>query len=334
MRGKFVGTKSIIHPGVAGAQETGLDISEAAREGPGPEVELTSEPALPPPVATAATSTQVEAIAQAPATTPPAKTASPRVARRTPTTKAATPRNTPTGKAKRNPPAPKLKRRTPATKRYASDSEEDKAPAPALHPSMHVCDNVRESVVLTGHHGGEDTAELRARTVLLSNRLRKTMYQTHLLTTDILNVDAGGGRDIGYGALGSVDEAANDDVVTDADSNHDEWLSDVRAMGESEANLEQDAMDIQLAKEFLDEFGGADAVLAGNLMEKQLKAFSATGWGVIHELQRDAKPKGGRIVAAYIPRGIRAPSRALLRRSRAGEPQQLQQVARVHEGKA
>ncbi|KAG6620894.1 uncharacterized protein IUM83_11685 [Phytophthora cinnamomi] len=102
-------------------------------------------------------------------------------------------------------------------------------------------------------------------------------------TTDILNVDAAGGRDVDYNALKSGDEAAQDDVVTDAECDRDEWPSDASAMGESEANPEQDAMDIQLAKEFLDEFAGADAILAGNLMEKPLKEFSATGWGVIHE---------------------------------------------------
>ncbi|KAG6622858.1 uncharacterized protein IUM83_09217 [Phytophthora cinnamomi] len=85
-------------------------------------------------------------------------------------------------------------------------------------------------------------------------------------TTDILNVVAGGGGDVDYDALEAGDEAAKDDVVTDAES-----------------NPEQDAMIFQLTKEFLDEFGGADAVLAGNLMEKPLKAFLAMGLGVIHE---------------------------------------------------
>ncbi|KAJ8578612.1 hypothetical protein ON010_g591 [Phytophthora cinnamomi] len=149
----------------------------------------TSEPAQPPPVATTATLAQAEAVGQAPATTPPAKTATPVASRRTPTTKAATPRNTPAG-----------------------DSEEDKAPPPALLPSAHAADNVRESVVLPGPHGGEDAP------------------------------DSAGEN------ASAVETAEGDDV-----------------------------------KAFLDEFGGVDAVLAGNLMEKPLKEFPATGLGVIHQ---------------------------------------------------
>ncbi|OWZ00677.1 hypothetical protein PHMEG_00028081 [Phytophthora megakarya] len=102
-------------------------------------------------------------------------------------------------------------------------------------------------------------------------------------TTDSLNVDVDGGRDANYDALDSGDEAAKDDVVTDAESEVDDWPSDASAADGSDADPEQDVMDIALVKEFLDEFGGSDAILAGNWKAETLTEFSNTGWGSIQE---------------------------------------------------
>ncbi|ETN07654.1 hypothetical protein PPTG_12996 [Phytophthora nicotianae INRA-310] len=102
-------------------------------------------------------------------------------------------------------------------------------------------------------------------------------------TTDLLNVDAPGGRDPNYDALESGDEAARDDVVTDIQFDCSGWVSNGSAADGSEPDPERDEMDIALATEFLDGFGGADAVLAGNLLDRTLREFSTTGWGLIHE---------------------------------------------------
>ncbi|KAG2783784.1 hypothetical protein JG687_00005930 [Phytophthora cactorum] len=42
-------------------------------------------------------------------------------------------------------------------------------------------------------------------------------------------------------------------------------------------------MDIAMAKAFLDQFGGADAVLVGNLQNTVLRYFSPSGWGTNYE---------------------------------------------------
>lgn len=102
-------------------------------------------------------------------------------------------------------------------------------------------------------------------------------------TTDRLNVDAPGGRDPNYDALESGDEAARDDVVTDTQSDCSGWVSNASAADGSEPDPERDEMDIALAKEFLDGFGGTDAVLAGNLLDRTLREFSTNGWGPIQE---------------------------------------------------
>ncbi|OWZ04885.1 hypothetical protein PHMEG_00023136 [Phytophthora megakarya] len=96
-----------------------------------------------------------------------------------------------------------------------------------------------------------------------------------------LNVDADGGRGAHYDALDSGDEAVKDDVVTDAESEVDDWPSDASAVDESDSDPKQDAMDIALVKEFLDEIGGSDAILVGHLKAETLKEFSYTGCGSI-----------------------------------------------------
>ncbi|KAJ8561922.1 hypothetical protein ON010_g7758 [Phytophthora cinnamomi] len=260
---------------------------------------FTSEPAQPPPVSTTATPAQAEAVTQAPATVPPLRRqhhhwlrderprrklrhrATPMPGRRSESDQRL---NRSTGL----PPPSDVPRAKASSEEdsstHASDSEEVKVPAPALHPSTHPHDNV------CGFRRASRTPRWR-RCCRFGDKNASAVESAEVGdvpdpladTTDILNVDAAGGRDVDYNALKSGDEAAQDDVVTDAECDRDEWPSDASAMGESEANPEQDAMDIQLAKEFLDEFAGADAILAGNLMEKPLKEFSATGWGVIHE---------------------------------------------------
>ncbi|OWZ03507.1 hypothetical protein PHMEG_00024752 [Phytophthora megakarya] len=86
-----------------------------------------------------------------------------------------------------------------------------------------------------------------------------------------------------YGALDSGEEAALDDVITDVDSDVDDAVSDLTAEDGSEVNDEQDAAEIELAKEFVDTLGGRDQLLAGKLKGTDLRALSASGWGEIVE---------------------------------------------------
>ncbi|KAG2959770.1 hypothetical protein PC118_g22849 [Phytophthora cactorum] len=96
-------------------------------------------------------------------------------------------------------------------------------------------------------------------------------------TDDNLNVSVMGQDNVEYGMLDSGDEDAKEDVVSDTESDFDDTASVASGIDGSEpGKKDQDAMDHLLAKDFLREFGGSDAVLAGNLNDGALKDFATT----------------------------------------------------------
>ncbi|KAL3667514.1 hypothetical protein V7S43_007734 [Phytophthora oleae] len=112
-------------------------------------------------------------------------------------------------------------------------SEEDKAPVPTQQPSSSAGDTVDQLFVLPGPHAGEDTADSADDTASAVDSVEEDDVPDILAdTTDLLNVDGAGGRDVNYDVLDSGDEAAKDDVVTDTESNAGEWPSHVSAGGE------------------------------------------------------------------------------------------------------
>ncbi|KAG3064853.1 hypothetical protein PI124_g22398 [Phytophthora idaei] len=86
-----------------------------------------------------------------------------------------------------------------------------------------------------------------------------------------------GQDNVEYGMLDSGDEDAKEDVVSDTESDFDDTASVASGIDGSEPGEDQDAMDHLLAKDFLREFGGSDAVLAGNLNDGALKDFATAG---------------------------------------------------------
>ncbi|ETM44205.1 hypothetical protein, variant [Phytophthora nicotianae] len=145
-------------------------------------------------------------------------------------------------------------------------SDEEKAPVPVAEPvtqivappppsCCQVLTEVKKKLLNRGTSGIPALSLLKRTTKRVSLTMR-------FKTTDLLNVDAPGGRDPNYDALESGDEAARDDVVIDIQFDCSGWVSNGSAADGSEPDPERDEMDIALAKEFLDGFGGADAVLA------------------------------------------------------------------------
>ncbi|ETI31541.1 hypothetical protein F443_21494 [Phytophthora nicotianae P1569] len=84
-----------------------------------------------------------------------------------------------------------------------------------------------------------------------------------------------------YGAIESGDEAEKDDVDAgeyDSDQDVEEFCTPedlVDDVDETEAEI---AEEVLFAANFLESFGGADEVLAGNLQNIVLRSLSATGW--------------------------------------------------------
>ncbi|RAW23046.1 hypothetical protein PC110_g20518 [Phytophthora cactorum] len=84
-----------------------------------------------------------------------------------------------------------------------------------------------------------------------------------------------GQDNVEYGMLDSGDEDAKEDVVSDTESDFDDTASVASGIDGSEpGKKDQDAMDHLLAKDFLREFGGSDAVLAGPTPEVLLRSDS------------------------------------------------------------
>lgn len=86
-----------------------------------------------------------------------------------------------------------------------------------------------------------------------------------------------------YGALDSGDKAAEDYVVIEVEFNLDGSSSVTSGIDESEQDEEQDVVNLLLTEEFVSEFRGLDAVLAGYLNNEALKNFATAGWGSVEE---------------------------------------------------
>ncbi|POM69800.1 Hypothetical protein PHPALM_13889 [Phytophthora palmivora] len=86
--------------------------------------------------------------------------------------------------------------------------------------------------------------------------------------------------------MDSGDDAAKDDLVMDEDSGEDDECADTHIPAdedESEASETEIAAEVLFAEQFLDSFGGEDAVLAGNLKKDVLREMAATGWEDVEE---------------------------------------------------
>ncbi|POM71406.1 Hypothetical protein PHPALM_12039, partial [Phytophthora palmivora] len=112
-------------------------------------------------------------------------------------------------------------------------------------------------------------------------------FQPELATRDVmsdrvddLNLTAPDEDSKDFEVMESGDEAAKDDMFVD-DDDADIFTGDVQEIGESvddddaEAEVEHE---FQFAERFLDDIGGIQEVLAGNLKKEVLKDMAKTGW--------------------------------------------------------
>ncbi|KAG1688596.1 hypothetical protein DVH05_003522 [Phytophthora capsici] len=103
---------------------------------------------------------------------------------------------------------------------------------------------------------------------------------------DALNAVVDGDVAAHFGMMESGDEAEKDDIET-GEYGSDEDLS-VLCIPEDTADdpdpTEQEiAAEVMFAEDFLSQFGGEDAVLAGNLQNDVLREMSASGWEDVTE---------------------------------------------------
>ncbi|POM69891.1 LOW QUALITY PROTEIN: Hypothetical protein PHPALM_13792 [Phytophthora palmivora] len=103
---------------------------------------------------------------------------------------------------------------------------------------------------------------------------------------DSLNMVCDGDDSAEYAAMDSGDAAAKDDLVMDEDSGEDDECADTHIPAdkdEYETSETEIAAEVLFAEQFLDCFGGEDAVLAGNFKNDFLREMAATGWEDVEE---------------------------------------------------
>ncbi|ETK79775.1 hypothetical protein F441_04597 [Phytophthora nicotianae CJ01A1] len=103
---------------------------------------------------------------------------------------------------------------------------------------------------------------------------------------DALNVVADGDMAAHFGMMESGDEAEKDDVETGEYGSDED--PDILCIPEDTADdpdpTEQEiAAEVMFAEDFLSQFGGEDAVLAGNLQNGVLREMSVSGWEDVTE---------------------------------------------------
>ncbi|KAG1693313.1 hypothetical protein DVH05_023777 [Phytophthora capsici] len=138
---------------------------------------------------------------------------------------------------------------------------------------------------------------------------------------DLNAVESG---DIGdqYGAIESGDEAENDDVDLgeyDSDRSVEEYCAPEVLMDDVDETEAEIAEEVLFGENFLESFGGADEVLAGNLKDSVLRCMSATGWEDvvepdIHEhMMEPYEPVGNSTSYPGLRQGYSGPSAEALR---------------------
>ncbi|KUF91242.1 ER lumen protein-retaining receptor [Phytophthora nicotianae] len=133
---------------------------------------------------------------------------------------------------------------------------------------------------ITGGHGVVHPSEAQDLREELEN-VSKIRQHVLEVTSDEDNEDDFDTLGNQYGAIESGDEAEKDDVDAgeyDSDQDVEEFCTPedlVDDVDETEAEI---AEEVLFAANFLESFGGADEVLAGNLQNIVLRSLLATGW--------------------------------------------------------
>ncbi|KAG4051532.1 hypothetical protein PC123_g13262 [Phytophthora cactorum] len=153
-----------------------------------------------------------------------------------------------------------------------ADFDEEKPPVPSALAASATGNTVPQPAMPVGRQAqDEDGADFVDEGGSIADSAEENEPYILADTTDNLNVDDHEGRESDYDALDFEDDVAKDDVVTDTKSEEDDWQSDASDNAESEPDPERDEMDIAMAKEYLDQFGGADTVLPGTLHNTALQ---------------------------------------------------------------